>query len=114
MSSDSQWDLTSGMLKVNSSALAERGGQENPGGRVVEPWETELTSSGEQRHWQVPSPSPIPQPKFQKEPVPVTELACTVQTPNTVLLWIHPSDRSASHPVLQGPSPQGATNGKAS
>ena len=29
MSSDSQQDLTSGMLKVNSSALREWGGQEN-------------------------------------------------------------------------------------
>ena len=29
MSSDSQQDLTSGMLKVNSSALRERGGQED-------------------------------------------------------------------------------------
>ena len=32
------------------------------------------------------------------------ELACTVQTPNAVLLWIHPSDASASLPVLQDPS----------
>ena len=32
------------------------------------------------------------------------ELACTVQTPNAGLLWIHPSDGSASLPVLQGPS----------
>ena len=31
MSSDSQWDLTSGMLKVNSSALGEQGGQEDAG-----------------------------------------------------------------------------------
>ena len=29
MSSDSQQDLTSGMLKVNSSALGERGGQKD-------------------------------------------------------------------------------------
>ena len=27
--SDSQWDLTSGMLKVNSSAFRELGGQED-------------------------------------------------------------------------------------
>ena len=31
MSSDSQWDLTSGMLKVNSSALREWGGREDTG-----------------------------------------------------------------------------------
>ena len=29
--SDSQWDLTSGMLKVNSSALGEWGGREDAG-----------------------------------------------------------------------------------
>ena len=29
VSFDSQWDLTSGMLKVNSSALGEREGQED-------------------------------------------------------------------------------------
>ena len=29
VSSDSQWDLTYGMLKVNSSALREWGGQED-------------------------------------------------------------------------------------
>ena len=76
MSSDSQWDLTSGMLKVNSSAR-EQEGERTPGGRGV---------GGEQRHWQVPKPSPMPQRKFQREPVPVNKLACTVQTPNTVLL----------------------------
>ena len=41
VSSDSQQDLTSGMLKVNSSALREQGGREEgertPGGRVLEP-----------------------------------------------------------------------------
>ena len=31
VSSDSQWNLTSGMLKVNSSALGERGGREDTG-----------------------------------------------------------------------------------
>ena len=37
VSSDRQWDLTSGMLKVNSSA-------------IVEPVKTELSLVGEQRH----------------------------------------------------------------
>ena len=49
----------------------------------------------------------IPQPKFQREPVPVTKLACTTQMPNAVLLWIHPSDGSAYLLVLQGPSCRG-------
>ena len=31
MGSISQWDLTSGMLKVNNSALGEQGGQEDAG-----------------------------------------------------------------------------------
>ena len=31
VSSDSQWDLTSGMLKVNSSALGEGGEREDTG-----------------------------------------------------------------------------------
>ena len=82
-------------------------GEGTPGGRVVEPWETEISLAGEQRRWQAQSPSPIPQPKFQREPVPLTELACTVQTPSAVLLWIHPFDRPASLPMLQGPSRRG-------
>ena len=104
MSSDSQWDLTSGMLKVNSSALREQG----------RCWEGELLSpvrraqlGGGKRFWEAPSPSPIPQPYSKREPVPFTELACTAQTPNSVLLWIHLSDGSASILVLQGPSHRG-------
>ena len=61
---------------------------------------------------ETPSPSPIPQPKSQREPVPVRELTCTVQTPNAVLLWIHPSNGSASLPVLQGPSHRGHPTAK--
>ena len=57
-------------------------------------------------------PLPYTQPKFQKEPVSITELACTTQTPNAVLLWIHPSDRSASLPVPQGPSRSGPPKAK--
>ena len=60
-----------------------------------------------QTQWPAPSPSPIPQPKPQREPVPVTKLACFMQTPNTVLLWIHPSNGSASLLVLQGPYHRG-------
>ena len=46
---------------------------------------------GEQRHWQVPSPSAIPQPKFQREPDPVTELACagSVQVAQTGATPLH-------------------------
>ena len=46
VSSDSQQDLTSGMLKVNSSALESGEGKRTPGGRVVEPWNTELSLVG--------------------------------------------------------------------
>ena len=42
--------------------------------------------------------------KIPREPVPFTELASTVQTPHAVLLWIYPSDGSASLLGLQGPS----------
>ena len=52
-------------------------------------------------------PLPYTQPKFQKEPVSITELACTTPTPNAVLLWIHPSDGPASLLVLQVPSRRG-------
>ena len=53
-----------------------------------------------------------PQPKSQREPVPITELACTMHTPNAVLLWIHPSDGLASLLVLQGPSCRGPLKAK--
>ena len=43
MSSDNQRDLTSGMLKVNSSALGEQGGREDARRRVVELWNAELS-----------------------------------------------------------------------
>ena len=52
----------------------------------------------------MPTPSPIPQPKSQREPVPARELACTTQTPKAVLLQIHPSSGSDSLLVPQGPS----------
>ena len=75
------------------------------GGRVVEAWKIELSWAGEQRCWEAPSPLHIPQPKSQREAVPVMELACTVQAPNAVLLWIiPPTGLPASLLVLQGPS----------
>ena len=61
---------------------------------------------GEQRRWQAPFPSPISQSKFQRERLPITKIVGITQMPNTVLLWIHPSHRPASLPVLQGPSPR--------
>ena len=68
--SDSQQDLTSGMLRVNSSALREWGGREELGGTVVEPWKTELSSVGNkgagQRH--LPRPSPSRNPKGNQFP----------------------------------------------
>ena len=93
MSSDNQQDLTSGILKVNRSTLGEsREGEKTPGGRVVESQKTELSSEGNKGAGQRHLPHPPPQQKSQREPVPLTELACTAQTPNTVLLWIHPSE----------------------
>ena len=53
-----------------------------------------------------------PPAKTQRESVPVTELAYTSKTPNTVLLWIHPSHQSASLPVLQGPFHRGSPTAK--
>ena len=102
MSSDSQRDLTSGMLKVNSSALrvGGRGHQEGE----IEHWKIELSLVGNKGTGKCHLPRPSPQPKSQREPVPVTELTCARQTPNAMLLWIHPFDGSASLPVLQGPS----------
>ena len=82
------------------------------GGRVVEPWKRELSLAKEQSHWQVSSPTPILQPKLQREPVLITKLACTVQMPNTVLLWIYPSNGSVSLMVLQGPSLRGPLKAK--
>ena len=67
---------------------------------------------GEQRRWPAASPSPIAQSKSQREPVPITKIASTAQTPNVVLLWIHPSDGPASLPVLQGPSCRGPPSAK--
>ena len=76
-----------------------------PGGRGVEPWKTELSSVGNKgtgkRH--VPLPSPSRNPKGSQ----FTKVAWTVETPNVVLLWIHPSYGSASLLVLQGPSHRG-------
>ena len=84
-------------------------------GRARGQWEGGLLSPRGQSsawRWATPSPSPIPQPKSQREPVPITKLAPTVQTPNVVLLWIHPSDRSASFPVPQDPSQSGPLKAK--
>ena len=82
------WNVKSQQLCSQRAGRARGCRQE---GVLLNPGRTELSLAGEQKHCQVPFPSPIPQPKFQREPVPITELACTVQTPNTVLLWIHPS-----------------------
>ena len=101
VSSDSQRDLISGMLKVNSSARRV-GGREDTGRERCQALEDGAQIGREARCWPAPSPSPVPQPKSQREPVPITELACTLQTPSAVLLWIHPSNGlPASLPVLQ-------------
>ena len=83
------------------------------GGRVVEPRTTELSLAGNKGTHQRHLPRPFPQPKSQREPDPVRELACTVQTPNTVLLRIHPSSVGCdSLPVPQGPSQSGSPKDK--
>ena len=66
VSSDSQQDLTSGMLKVDSSALEGSGrARRHWGRRGVEPGKTDLSSEGNkgtgQRH--LPHPSPSQNPK---------------------------------------------------
>ena len=80
------------------------------GGRVVETQTKERSVAGN-KGLASAIPSPIPQPKSQREPVPVRELACTTQTlktPNAVLLRTHPSGGgSDSLPVPQGPSQSG-------
>ena len=60
VSSDSQRDLTSGMLKVNSSDLREQGGQEDVERESGRDPEDRAQLSGEQRQRQAPFPSPSP------------------------------------------------------
>ena len=80
MSSDGQRDLTSGMLKVNSSALREWGGQEDTRRESCSaPEDRAQLSRGTKALASAISLS-HPQPKFQREPVPLTELAYTTQT----------------------------------
>ena len=78
VSSDSQRDLTSGMLKVNSSALREQEGKRTPGGRGVEPWKTELSSAGNKGTGQhhLPHPSPRRNPKGNQFPAPNLLVPC--------------------------------------
>ena len=76
----------------------------SPGGQNSARWGNK--GSG-QRH--LPLPSPSRNPKGNQ----FTELACTVQTPMAVLLWIHPSDGCASLLVAAGPLLQRTTDGKA-
>ena len=78
MSSDSQRDLTFGMLKVNSSAL---GGELSQGGRVVEPRRTELSLVGNKGTCQRHLPHPFPQPKSQRDPVPIMNLLAPPKHP---------------------------------
>ena len=87
-----------------TALLGEREGWRTTEGELLSPGMTELFGR-EQRRWTAPCPSPIPQPKSQREPVPARELACTMQIPNTVLLRSHTScSRSNSLPLPQGPS----------
>ena len=72
VSSDSQRDLTFGTLKVNSSALGEQGGREDTGRESCRAPEDRAQIGGQQKRWPASSPSPIPQLKFQREPVPIT------------------------------------------
>ena len=71
VSSDSQWDLTSGMLK-STALLGEQEGKRTLRGRVVEPGKTDLSSVGNKgagkRH--LPLPSPSCKPKWNQFPSP--------------------------------------------
>ena len=80
------------------------------GGRVVEPRTTELSLAGNKRTRQhhLPRPSPSQNPKGNQFLPGNRELACTMQTPNAVLLQIHrihlSGGGSDSLPLPQGPS----------
>ena len=104
VSSDSQRYLTSGMLKVNSSALREQGGRE---GEFLSLGRTQL-SGGTKALVSTISlshpPAEIPKGTSSHHP--------TVQMPNAVQLWIHPSNGPASLPVLQGTSCRGPPTAK--
>ena len=71
------------------------------GGRVVEPKKDRARQEkkGTGNH-HLPFPSPGQNSKGNQ----FTDLACTTLTPNAVLLWIHPSDGSASLPMSWPPS----------
>ena len=84
VSSDSQWDLTSGMLKVNSSALGEQGGERTLG-RAVDPRKTAQLGGGTKVLATAISLS-HPPAEIPKGTSSVTQVACTSQMPNTVLL----------------------------
>ena len=75
-------------------------------GRVVEPRRTELNLEGNKGTGKLhlPHPSPSQNPKGNQFP---SGILLAPQTPNAVILWIHPSDGSASLPVLQGLSHRG-------
>ena len=77
VSSDSQRDLTSECYK-STALLGEREGERTPGGRVVEPRKTELSSEGNkaagQRHFPLSSPSR--NPKGNQFPSPILLAPC--------------------------------------
>ena len=107
VSSDRQQDLTSGKLKLNSSALVTR---------AREHWEGEWLSPEDRVQLRGGTKALANTISLSHPPVKITkgtsscQRTCTTQTPNAVLLWIHsslPVDGSASLPVLQGPSCRG-------
>ena len=82
------------------------------GGRVVEPLRTELSLVGNKALRSAISlthtPAKIPKGTSSQHGTCFHQ----VKTPNTVFLGIHPSDRSASLPVVQGPSQSGSLKAK--
>ena len=81
-------------------------------GRARGHWEGELLSPRRQssaRHGNKgaghhPFSLPFPSWNSKGNQFPSLDLLAPCRKPNAVLLWIHPSNRPASFPVLQGPS----------
>lgn len=68
---------------------------------------------GEQKYWPAPSPSHIPQPKFQREPVALMELLAPGKHPMLCSYGFIPQmGLPASLPVLQGPYCRGPLTAK--
>ena len=109
MSSDSQWDLTSGMLKVNSSAqrAGRRGHQE---GELLNPGRQSSAQRGTKA---LASTISLSHPSVViLKGTSSHHRSCLHCTRTQCCAWIHPSDGSSSLPELQGPSHRGPPTAK--